>query len=48
MMGVVVFLGAVLLSAIYDATVVNTIYRDGIFYSTFRAFSLIQPEETYL
>jgi hypothetical protein len=47
MMGVAVILCAALLSSIHGAIVFNTIYRDGIFYSTFRAFSLIQPEETY-
>jgi photosystem II P680 reaction center D2 protein len=47
MMGVAGILGGGLLSAIHGATVVNTIYRDGDSYSTFRAFSPGQPEETY-
>jgi len=47
MMGVAGILGAALLSAIHGATVVNTIYQDGNAYSTFRAFSPTQPEETY-
>ena len=41
------YLGGALLSAIHGATVVNTIYQDGNSYSTFRAFSPTQPEETY-
>jgi photosystem II P680 reaction center D2 protein len=40
-------MGVALLSAIHGATVVNTIYQDGSSYSTFRAFSPSQPEETY-
>lgn len=47
MMGVAGILGGALLSAIHGATVVNTIYSDGYSYSTFRAFSPSQPEETY-
>ena len=47
MMGVTGILGGALLSAIHGATVVNTIYRDGLSYTTFRAFSPTQPEETY-
>ena len=47
MMGVAGILGGALLSAIHGATVVNTIYQDGDGYSTFRAFSPTQPEETY-
>jgi photosystem II P680 reaction center D2 protein len=47
MMGVAGILGGALLSAIHGATVVNTIYQDGNSFSTFRAFSPSQPEETY-
>jgi photosystem II P680 reaction center D2 protein len=47
MMGVAGILGGALLSAIHGATVVNTIYQDGLSFSTFRAFSPSQPEETY-
>jgi photosystem II P680 reaction center D2 protein len=47
MMGVAGILGGALLSAIHGATVVNTIYQDGLSFSTFRAFSPTQPEETY-
>ena len=47
MMGVAGILGGALLSAMYGATVVNTIYRDGSTFTTFRAFSPSQPEETY-
>jgi photosystem II P680 reaction center D2 protein len=47
MMGVAGILGGALLSAIHGATVINTIYQDGGAYSTFRAFSPTQPEETY-
>jgi photosystem II P680 reaction center D2 protein len=47
MMGVAGILGGALLSAIHGATVVNTIYKDGTSYSTFRAFTPNQPEETY-
>jgi len=47
MMGVAGILGGALLCAIHGATVVNTLYLDGISYSTFRAFSPTQPEETY-
>ena len=47
MMGVAGILGGALLSAIHGATVVNTIYLDGNAYTTFRAFSPNQPEETY-
>jgi photosystem II P680 reaction center D2 protein len=47
MMGVAGILGGALLSAIHGATVMNTIYQDGLAYSTFRAFSPTQPEETY-
>jgi photosystem II P680 reaction center D2 protein len=47
MMGVAGILGGALLSAIHGATVVNTIYQDGMAYTTFRAFSPTQPEETY-
>ena len=39
--------GLLLLSAIHGATVVNTLYQDAGAYSTFRAFSPTQPEETY-
>jgi photosystem II P680 reaction center D2 protein len=47
MMGVAGILGGALLSAIHGATVVNTLYQDGSSYSTFRAFSPTQAEETY-
>merc|ERR1712217_188551 len=47
MMGVAGILGGALLSAIHGATVVNTIYQDGNSFSTFRAFSPTQSEETY-
>lgn len=47
MMGVAGILGGALLSAIHGATVVNTLYQDGLGASTFRAFSPLQPEETY-
>ena len=47
MMGVAGILGGALLSAIHGATVVNTLYKDGSSYTTFRGFSPIQPEETY-
>ena len=47
MMGVAGILGGALLSAIHGATVINTIYQDGRAYTTFRAFSPTQPEETY-
>ena len=47
MMGVAGILGAALLSAIHGATVINTIYEDSGAYTTFRAFSPTQPEETY-
>ena len=47
MMGVAGILGGALLSAIHGATVINTIYQDGGAYTTFRAFSSSQPEETY-
>jgi len=47
MMGVAGVLGAALLSAIHGATVVNTIFQDGSSFSTFRAFSPSQPQETY-
>ena len=47
MMGVAGILGGALLSAIHGATVVNAIYSDGDSFSTFRAFSPTQPEETY-
>ena len=47
MMGVGGILGGALLSAIHGGTVINTIYQDGGAYSTFRAFSPTQPEETY-
>ena len=47
MMGVAGILGGALLSAIHGATVVNTIYQDGNAFTTFRAFSPTQPEETY-
>jgi hypothetical protein len=46
-LGVTGILGGALLSAIHGATVVNTIYQDGGAYTTFRAFSPTQPEETY-
>jgi photosystem II P680 reaction center D2 protein len=47
MMGVAGILGGALLSAIHGATVVNTIYQDGGTFSTYRAFSPTQAEETY-
>lgn len=47
MMGVAGVLGGALLSAIHGATVANTLYRDGASFSTFRAFSPTQAEETY-
>jgi len=47
MMGAAAILGVALLSAIHGATVVNSIYQDGEAYTTFRAFSGAQPEETY-
>ena len=47
MLGVTGILGGALLSAIHGATVINTIYQDGGAYTTFRAFSPTQPEETY-
>ena len=47
MMGVAGILGGALLSAIHGATVINTLYQDGGAYTTFRAFSPTQPEETY-
>lgn len=47
MMGVAGILGAALLSAIHGATVVNTIFQDGSAFTTFRAFSPSQPQETY-
>jgi photosystem II P680 reaction center D2 protein len=47
MMGVAGILGGALLCAIHGATVVNTLYLDGTSYTTFRAFSPAQPEETY-
>jgi len=47
MMGVAGILGGALLSAIHGATAVNTLYQDGLGASTFRAFSPLQPEETY-
>ena len=47
MMGVAGILGGALLSAIHGATVINTIYQDGGAYTTTRAFSPTQPEETY-
>jgi len=47
MMGVAGILGGALLSAIHGATVVNTLYLDGAAATTFRAFSPLQPEETY-
>lgn len=47
MMGVAGILGGGLVSAIHGATVVNTIYKDGSAFTTFRAFSASQPEETY-
>ena len=47
MMGVAGILGGALLSAIHGATVINTIYEDGGAYTTFRAFSPTNPEETY-
>ena len=46
MMGVAGILGRHLADAIHGATVVNTVYRDGQLYSTFRDFSIDQPEET--
>jgi photosystem II P680 reaction center D2 protein len=47
MMGVAGILGGALLSAIHGATVINTLYQDGGAYTTFRAFSPTQAEETY-
>lgn len=47
MMGVAGILGGALLSAIHGATVVNTLYLDGLAGGTFRAFTPLQPEETY-
>ena len=47
MIGAAAILGGALLSAIHGATVVNTLYQDGEAYTTFRAFSGTQPEETY-
>jgi photosystem II P680 reaction center D2 protein len=47
MMGVAGILGGALLSAIHGATVVNTLYQDGAAYTSFRAFSPTQAEETY-
>jgi len=47
MMGVAGILGGALLSAIHGATIVNTLYQDGKTYTTFRALSPTQPEETY-
>ena len=47
MMGVAGILGGALLSAIHGATVVNALYLDGAAATTFRAFSPLQPEETY-
>ena len=38
---------ACLLSAIHGGTVINTIYQDGARYTTFRAFSVNHPRETY-
>ena len=46
-MGAAGILGGGLLSAIHGATVMNTIYQDARAYTTFRAFSPSQPEETY-
>ena len=47
MMGVVAgILGGALLSAIHGATVINTLYQGARAYTTFRAFSPSQPEET--
>ena len=46
MLGVAGILGGALLSAIHGATVVNTLYQDGLGASTFHAFSPLQPEET--
>ena len=40
-------MGAGLLSAIHGGTVINTIYQDGARYTTFRAFSVNHPRETY-
>ena len=40
-------LGGALLSAIHGATVINTLYQGARAYTTFRAFSPSQPEETY-
>ena len=47
MMGVAGILGGALLSAIHGATVINTLYQGARAYTTFRAFSPSQPEETY-
>jgi photosystem II P680 reaction center D2 protein len=47
MMGVAGVLGGALLSAIHGATVANTLYLDGLAASALRAFSPLQPEETY-
>jgi photosystem II P680 reaction center D2 protein len=47
MMGVAGILGGALLSAIHGATVQNTLFEDGEAYTTFRAFTPAQTEETY-
>ena len=41
------YIGGALLSAIHGATVINILYQDDRAYTTFRAFSPSQPEETY-
>ena len=46
MLGVAGILGGALLSAIHGATVVNTLYQDGLGASTFHAFSPLQPVDT--
>ena len=45
--GCCIYFSGALLSAIHGAIVVNTIYQDGGSYTTFRAFSSTQREETY-
>lgn len=47
MMGVAGILGGALLSAIHGATVLNTVYKDGNLFTSYRSFSSCQPEETY-
>ncbi|KAL7598925.1 hypothetical protein Lser_V15G23214 [Lactuca serriola] len=47
MMGVAGVLGTALLCAIHGATVENTLFEDGDWANTFRAFNPTQAEETY-